>query len=685
MTAPTKERGYRSWAELDVEEVRGLADPEARDGAIRHLASNARDPAYAEALRGVDPELAKTVLEAAAAGDLADSRLDGVQASGDDGPVIAGARIDVPVPDGSLSGVPVVEAPPVTKAASNDPVGPDTGRPVDAANDPRVALKERVVANDARLPPEVTVDQLALDRLAAQRARDLETARAEMGQVAVQTVVPATASMPAAGASATQNGMEPVLSREVGDRGQSGEGAPVVEREGYEIPAAILSRYVVQNGKYWKFDGADKTPDLSGEPHFEDKGSRLSTPSDDRKTIADMIAVAQAKGWKEIALNGSDEFRRNAWIEATLAGIDAKGFKPDERDQALLEAARRERDALNISAGERTPRRTHAEADIPAANVIAARDLPVEPAATQQHTHPTKNTDRFFTAMLVLSPELRNVPATGTQCFAAFEDRLSNITPKAFNELMATRSPEVPEIAAFTYAQAREVIDNIKPVEFGAALAQHRQQQEPSQAQPPVATAEKTLVEHGAAPYLHDKANKDSYYVTYKDEIGAEKTVWGVDLKRAITESGAKAGDLIALENLGKEWVTVEADVKDASGKVIGHEPKEVQRNTWDVRIETPMRDLREQFEKATSKLPENVRREVMNRFAERAAAGMQAERAHERAGGTRESLGVALDTRLAKVEQERVARNAPPPAPEQKSPGRGRGVSDKDVPGLGR
>lgn len=508
MTAPTKERGYRSWAELDVEEIRGLTDPEARAGAISHLASNARDPAYAEALRGVDPDLAKKVAETAAAGDLRDSQVDGAQAMGGGGQATAQAAVVDPVPDTAL-----VEAP--TAATREPTIG--------------------------------------------------------------------------------QNRIEPVMTRDAGDRGQPGDDAPIVQSDGYEIPAALLSRYVVQNGKYWKFDGADKTPDMQGEPHFEDKGSRLSTPSDDRKTIADMITVAQAKGWNEITLNGSDEFRRNAWIEATLAGIDAKGFKPDERDQAMLEAARRERDTLNISAGERSPRRDAAEAVMPTANVIVAREAPVVPAP----------------------------------------------------ERTAKQAPEP---------------------------------------QPPSApTGEKTLVAHGSAPYLYDQSNKDSYYVTYKDELRAEKTVWGVDLQRAMSESGAKVGDVVALENLGKEWVTVDADVKDASGKVVGHEPKEVQRNTWEVRVETPMRELRAQFEQATSNLPENVRREVMNRFAERAAAGMQAERAHERAGGTRESLGAVLDTRLAKVDQERVARNAPPTAPEPKSPGRGRGVSDKDVPGLGR
>lgn len=205
-----------------------------------------------------------------------------------------------------------------------------------------------------------------------------------------------------------------------------------------------------------------------------------------------MIAVAHAKGWKEITLSGSEEFRRNAWIEASLAGIKAKGFKPVERDEAMLEAARRERESLNISAGRRDPQAPSAGEPSPATNEVAARDAARESVAARAE------------------PALQNAPAT------------------------------------------------------------------------------------------------------------------------------------------------------------------------------IPVSELRQQAERAIAQLPENVRREVMNRFAERTAGGMSAEREHERTGGSRTALGPALDARLAKIDQERVARQSPP-ATTQNTPGRGRGVSGKDVPDVGR
>nr|WP_311530325.1 LPD7 domain-containing protein [uncultured Ralstonia sp.] len=108
----------------------------------------------------------------------------------------------------------------------------------------------------------------------------------------------------------------------------------------------------MREGSFWKFDGKDKTPGLDGKPHFADAGPKLTTASDDRKTIADMVAVAKAKNWGAITATGSDEFRRNTWLEGRLQGVEVKGYAPLEADLALLDAAKREREGLRISAGE---------------------------------------------------------------------------------------------------------------------------------------------------------------------------------------------------------------------------------------------------------------------------------------------------------------------------------------------
>lgn len=99
----------------------------------------------------------------------------------------------------------------------------------------------------------------------------------------------------------------------------------------------------------------------------------------------------------------------------------------------------------------------------------------------------------------------------------------------------------------------------------------------------PVDTMSGELLEHGSARYQHKPDASHSYFVRYRDEAGDERTVWGVDLKRAMNDSGAQVGDTVSLKNLGETPVVVQEPVRDAAGKVIRLESKEALRNAWEV------------------------------------------------------------------------------------------------------
>lgn len=79
------------------------------------------------------------------------------------------------------------------------------------------------------------------------------------------------------------------------------------------------------------------------------------------------------------------------------------------------------------------------------------------------------------------------------------------------------------------------------------------------------------LVEHGAAPYEHNPENRASYFATLESDKGERRTVWGVDLERAIAVSGAQRGDRIGLEHGGSETVRLPDGTT-------------AERNTWHVR-----------------------------------------------------------------------------------------------------
>lgn len=78
------------------------------------------------------------------------------------------------------------------------------------------------------------------------------------------------------------------------------------------------------------------------------------------------------------------------------------------------------------------------------------------------------------------------------------------------------------------------------------------------------------LVEHGAAPYEHDPQKSDSYFVTLENDKGEQRTLWGVDLERAMTEAAPEIGDKIGLQHLGSTSVTLP-------------DGTQTHRNTWKV------------------------------------------------------------------------------------------------------
>ncbi|MCP2156409.1 UNVERIFIED_ORG: Ti-type conjugative transfer relaxase TraA [Rhizobium sp. SLBN-170] len=78
------------------------------------------------------------------------------------------------------------------------------------------------------------------------------------------------------------------------------------------------------------------------------------------------------------------------------------------------------------------------------------------------------------------------------------------------------------------------------------------------------------LVDHGVAPYEHNRQARENYFVTLEDDKGERHTVWGVDLKRAMQEASPAIGDRIGLRHEGATPVTLP-------------DGTQAERNTWRV------------------------------------------------------------------------------------------------------
>lgn len=242
--------------------------------------------------------------------------------------------------------------------------------------------------------------------------------------------------------------------------------------------------------------------DQPGKLAFKDKGGSMVSASNDERVAKAMATMAEAKGWKTIKVSGHPDFQKEVWMEASLRGLEVRGFKPSEQDLKLLESRRDrtlnntvERDVDRERAAPRKPQ-SRAQEQAPLATERAAAEPAREPATAQS----------------------------------------------------AGNGKPTPEQAA-----------------SGALRAYSGQ-----------------LLEHGPAKYNHDPDEKMNYYVKL-DTAQGEKTVWGIDLKRAMAEGKPKVGDQINVEYKGNKIVEVEALKRDDNGKIIGREMIDTPRNEWKV------------------------------------------------------------------------------------------------------
>lgn len=97
------------------------------------------------------------------------------------------------------------------------------------------------------------------------------------------------------------------------------------------------------------------------------------------------------------------------------------------------------------------------------------------------------------------------------------------------------------------------------------------------------------LLDAGKAPYKFDQNNADSFYVQLRTKAG-NKEFWGVELESALNDSGKKPGDMVKLQFLGKQPVTINVPIKNDEGKVTGFERRDTHRNQWSI---TPAADNR--------------------------------------------------------------------------------------------
>jgi hypothetical protein len=252
------------------------------------------------------------------------------------------------------------------------------------------------------------------------------------------------------------------------------------------IPKALLNKYYVVDDKYHFKGNPEKVA-------FEDSGKALKTTIDDKHIAASMVEVAKAKKWETIQVKGSEEFKRNVWLEASMKGMTVKGYEPRDIDLALLNDMKKEQ-------GKEVAQNT------------------IEKGTERQKEKPINEKEKVDPAQ-ECKEKLNNLSEQEKALLTVFDKKMK---ADGFTEKQRTASIDV----------AVEQL-NQKKMHVGK------------------------LVDHGAAPYKHNPKNSSSYYATIENSKGEKNTVWAKDLERTLKEQNIIKNDDIVLTYKGSNKVEV--------------------------------------------------------------------------------------------------------------------------------
>ena len=204
-------------------------------------------------------------------------------------------------------------------------------------------------------PETIVIDQATKDRLADIRARDSVQAKEALGLNSIEPDLERKqqklddekeeAKRAAWLKKADQTQQEAPPKKASDNKVESDEVFTATQEAKPLVPKEIEKQYLRVGDKYYHPKNADVLA-------FEDKGNKLETRSNSEQIAESMVRIAEARGWDEIKVSGSEVFRREVWLEAASRGMHVKGYEPSEQDKAHLIKRSNDRQANNVENSE---------------------------------------------------------------------------------------------------------------------------------------------------------------------------------------------------------------------------------------------------------------------------------------------------------------------------------------------
>lgn len=131
------------------------------------------------------------------------------------------------------------------------------------------------------------------------------------------------------------------------DQTEDGEEPTLNQRR--DAAESLRKRFLEASGQFYYRTAPGEPTKVA----FTDHGKRLITEHDDPSVIHGMVLRAQEKGWTVVRVNGTDEFKTEAWAQATIAGLEVEGYTPRGIDLAQREDRQEQRPVRRPSSKER--------------------------------------------------------------------------------------------------------------------------------------------------------------------------------------------------------------------------------------------------------------------------------------------------------------------------------------------
>lgn len=343
---------------------------------------------------------------------------------------------------------------------------------------------------------------------------------------------------------------------------------------------------------------------------FTDDGNQLSTQFDNEEVVDAMVKVADSRGWGPMLVTGNNGFYTTA-----------ESILDRPRAQNAIEQVEREKTVEVERANVAQDQTSEAKASDPISGANAGEKL--EQEGLEEDLRKAFEARRKA-ALAKVSDQYR---VAGSRYY--FKDYSGNVSVLAFRDagtkLTTTLNSERVSISLVDMAQSkgwdaikvsghsefrervwREATERginvrgYKPTERDLASLKTAKENTVEKMEPAPEKSESRssvkarptskrvdfnsgrLVSFGPAPYKHQKDQSPSYQATIESG-GKDRTIWSLDLERAIDESGASVGDAITLTHLGRKQVSVEVDEKDKDGVVVGVKTINTHRNSWSI------------------------------------------------------------------------------------------------------